>query len=142
MDVFLSFFVLNAARVFTVTNRRRTVNVNQATTIIVNNTFAIVAYRFAIEAEVESMALGNRECIRYFHVTGQVDVGGFCFGIVGNLTRTVPSCPGDIITGACVVADVDMCLAADGVAVHRHFRRGGGDHHAEQGTQAQGQGQK
>lgn len=71
------FFVLNAARVFTVTNRRRTVNVNQATTIIVNNTFAIVAYRFAIEAEVEGMALGNCECILYFHVIGQVDVGGF-----------------------------------------------------------------
>ena len=142
MDVFLSFFVLNASRVFTVTNRRRTVNVNQATTIIVNNTFAIVAYRFAIKAEIESMALGNRECIRYFHVIGQVDVGGFCCGIVGNLTRTVPSCPGNSLTGAGMVADVGMCLAADGVTVHRHFRRGGGDHHAEQGTQAQGQGQK
>ena len=30
----------------------------------------------------------------------------------------------------------------NGVAVLLHFRRGGGDHHAEQGTQAQGQGQK
>ena len=97
----------------------------------------------AIEAEVEGMALGNCECTRYLHITGQIDVGGFCFGIVGNLTCAIPSCPGNIPTGAGVVADVGMRLAADGVAVRvRHFRRGGGDHHAEQGTQAQGQGQE
>ena len=30
----------------------------------------------------------------------------------------------------------------NGVPVHLHFRRGGGDHHAEQGTQAQDQGQE
>ena len=41
-----------------------------------------------------------------------------------------------------MVADVGMCLAADGVALLLHFRRGSGDHHAEQGTQAQGQGQE
>ena len=128
----------------TVTNRQRPTpgNVNQATTITGINAFTPVAYRFTIEAEVESMASGNCEGILYFHVIGQVDMGGFCCGIVGNLTRTVPSCPGNIPTGAGMVADVGMCLAADGVAVHRHFRRGGGDHHAEQGTQAQGQGQE
>ena len=109
-------------------------------------TFIIILAGFCntmvIKAEIESMALGNRECIRYVHVIGQVDVGGFCCGIVGNLTRTVPSCPGNSLTGAGMVADVGMCRTADGVAVHRHFRRGGGDHHAEQGTQAQGQSQE
>ena len=109
-------------------------------------TFIIILAGFCntmvIKAEVESMALGNCECPRHFHVTGQIDVGGFCCGIVGDLTRTVPSCPGNRLTGAGMVADVGMCLAADGVAVPLHFRRGGGDHHAEQGTQAQGQGQE
>lgn len=72
-------FVLNAARVLTVTNRQRPTpgNVNQATTITGINAFTPVAYRFTIEAEVESMASGNCECILYFHVIGQVDVGGF-----------------------------------------------------------------
>ena len=96
----------------------------------------------AIKAEIKGMALGNREFIRYVYVIGQIDVGGFCCGIVGNLTCAIPLYPGNSLTGAGMVADVGMCRAADGVTVHLHFRRGGGDHHAEQGTQAQGQGQE
>ena len=69
--------------------------------------------------------------------SGKLYISSFGIHIIA-----IPSCPGNILTGAGMVADVGMCLAADGVAVHRHFRCGGGDHHAEQGTQAQGQGQK
>ena len=95
----------------------------------------------AIKAEIKGMALGNREFIRYVYVIGQIDVGGFCCGIVGNLTRTVPSCPGNIPTGAGVVADVGMRRTANRVG-SVFAVGGGGDHHAEQGAQAQGQGQE
>ena len=100
----------------------------------------------AIQAEVEGFTLPNFNRIFRCHVIGQVDVGGViaivCNVCVAVRSRAIPSCPGNSLTGAGMVADVDMCLAADGVTVPLHFRRGGGDHHAEQGTQAQGQGQE
>lgn len=101
----------------------------------------------AIKAEVESMASGNCECILYFHVIGQVDVGGFCVGIVRNIVfrralRAGPRLPLGHLGVAVVVILAAYHTTAEMVGVHRHFRRGGGDHHAEQGTQAQGQGQK
>ena len=100
----------------------------------------------AIQAEVEGFTLPNFNRIFRCHVIGQVDVGGViaivCNVCVAVRSRAIPSCPGNIPTGAGMVADVGMCLAADGVAVLLHFRRGGGDGHAEQGAQAQGQGQE
>lgn len=101
----------------------------------------------AIKAEVESMALGNCECIRYFHVIGQVDVGGFCVGIVRNIVfrralRAGPRLPLGHLGVAVVVILAACHTTAEMVGVPLHFRRRGGDHHAEQGTQAQGQGQE
>ena len=101
----------------------------------------------AIKAEIEGMALGNCECILYFHVIGQVDVGGFCVGIVRNIVfrralRAGPRLPLGHRRVAVVVILAVCHTTAEMVGVHRHFRRGGGDHHAEQGTQAQGQGQE
>ena len=93
------------------------------------------------------MALGNCECIRYFHVIGQVDVGGFCVEIVRNIVfrralRAIPSCPLGHLCVAVVIILAVCHTTAEMVGVLLHFRRGGGDHHAEQGTQAQGQGQE
>lgn len=51
-----------------------------------------------------------------------------------------------LLKGHVIVTSVSRVSAGrtltNEVAVHRHFRCGGGDHHAEQGTQAQGQGQE
>ena len=74
------------------------------------------------------------------HVPRQIDVRG-AFSI-DDLTRTVPSFPLGHL-GVAVVVILAVChTTAEMVGVPLHFRRGGGDGHAEQGTQAQGQGQE
>lgn len=91
------------------------------------------------------MALGNCECIRYLHIIGQVDVGGFCVEIVRNIVfrralRAGPRLPlGHRRVAVVVILAVCHTTA---VVIGVRFIGGGGDHHAEQGTQAQGQGQE
>ena len=72
------------------------------------------------------------------HVPRQIDVGG-AFSI-DDLTRTVPSFPlGHLGVAVVIILAVYHTTA---VVIGVRFIGGGGDHHAEQGTQAQGQGQE
>lgn len=124
----------------TVTEDKRSVtNINGR-----NTTPEIFLKRLPIQTEVKGTAFcwlkitDNSGC----YILRQIDMGGFCFGIVDNLTRTVPSCPLGHLCVAVVIILAAYHTTAEMVVVHRHFRCGGGDHHAEQGTQAQGQGQE
>ena len=100
----------------------------------------------AIQAEVEGFTLPNFNRIFRCHVIGQVDVGGViaivCNVCVAVRSRATPRLPLGHLCVAVVVILAVCHTTAEMVGVHRHFRCGGGDHHAEQGTQAQGQSQE
>ena len=89
----------------------------------------------SVQAEIECLAVRDRERTARRCVVAQIHIGGVGASIIRNLVCSVPRRPCDFFACLRMVADVCMRLAADGVAM---LRRAGADaHQAHRRAQAQ-----